>query len=216
MNKINYQKELDKITGQIGENLPEEQKPHLFLHACCAPCSSYVLEYLTRYCHITLFFYNPNITPETEYQKRMHELQRFIREAGYEERGQVVLMEGSYDPGCFFEMAKGMEDLPERGERCYHCYELRMREAAKKAAELHADYFTTTLSISPQKNAQWINEIGERLAEEYGVRHLPSDFKKKGGYLRSIALSEEYHLYRQNYCGCVFSKKAAEAMQCDH
>ena len=114
MNKINYQKELDKITGQIGENLPEEQKPHLFLHACCAPCSSYVLEYLTRYCHITLFFYNPNITPETEYQKRMHELQRFIREAGYEERGQVVLMEGSYDPGCFFEMAKGMEDLPER------------------------------------------------------------------------------------------------------
>ena len=216
MNKINYQKELDKITGQIGENLPEEQKPHLFLHACCAPSSSYVLEYLTRYFHITLFFYNPNITPETEYQKRMHELQRFIREAGYEERGQVVLMEGSYDPGCFFEMAKGMEDLPERGERCYHCYELRMREAAKKAAELHTDYFTTTLSISPHKNAQWINEIGERLAEEYGVRHLPSDFKKKGGYLRSIALSEEYHLYRQNYCGCVFSKKAAEAMQCDH
>ena len=216
MNKINYQKELDKITGQIGENLPEEQKPHLFLHACCAPCSSSVLEYLTRYCHITLFFYNPNITPETEYQKRMHELQRFIREAGYEERGQVVLMEGSYDPRCFFEMAKGMEDLPERGERCSRCYELRMREAAKKAAELHADYFTTTLSISPHKNAQWINEIGERLAEEYGVRHLPSDFKKKGGYLRSIALSEEYHLYRQNYCGCVFSKKAAEAMQCDH
>ena len=216
MNKINYQKELDKITGQIGENLPEEQKPHLFLHACCAPCSSYVLEYLTRYFHITLFFYNPNITPETEYQKRMHELQRFIREAGYEERGQVVLMEGSYDPRCFFEMAKGMEDLPERGERCYHCYELRMREAAKKAAELHTDYFTTTLSISPHKNAQWINEIGERLAEECGVRHLPSDFKKKGGYLRSIALSEEYHLYRQNYCGCVFSKKAAEAMQCDH
>lgn len=213
MNKINYQKELDKITGQIGENLPEEQKPHLFLHACCAPCSSYVLEYLTRYFHITLFYYNPNITPETEYQKRIHELQRFIREAGYEEKGQVVLMEGDYDPACFFDMAKGMEDLPERGIRCYHCYELRMREAAKKAAELHADYFTTTLSISPHKNAQWINEIGERLSEEYGVRHLPSDFKKKGGYLRSIALSEEYHLYRQDYCGCVFSKKAAENMK---
>lgn len=213
MNKINYQKELDKITGQIGENLPEEQKPHLFLHACCAPCSSYVLEYLTRYFHITLFYYNPNITPETEYQKRIHELQRFIREAGYEEKGQVVFMEGDYDPTCFFDMAKGMEDLPERGIRCHHCYELRMREAAKKAAELHADYFTTTLSISPHKNAQWINEIGERLAEEYGVRHLPSDFKKKGGYLRSIALSEEYHLYRQDYCGCVFSKKAAENMK---
>ena len=211
MNKINYQKELDKITGQIGENLPEEQKPHLFLHACCAPCSSYVLEYLTQYFHITLFFYNPNITPETEYEKRIHELQRFIREAGYEERGQVTLMEGDYNPDCFFEMAKGMGDLSERGERCYHCYELRMREAARKAAGLHADYFTTTLSISPHKNARWINEIGERLAEEYGVRHLPSDFKKKGGYLRSIALSEEYHLYRQNYCGCIFSKRAAEA-----
>lgn len=210
MNKINYQKKLDKITGQIGGNLPEEQKPHLFLHACCAPCSSYVLEYLTRYFHITLFFYNPNITPETEYEKRIHELQRFIREVGYEERGQVALMEGDYNPDCFFEMAKGMEDLPERGKRCYHCYELRMRESARKAARLHADYFTTTLSISPHKNAQWINKIGERLAEEYGVRHLPSDFKKKGGYLRSIALSEKYHLYRQNYCGCVFSKRAAE------
>ena len=210
MNKINYQKELDKITAQIGEDLPEEQKPHLFLHACCAPCSSYVLEYLSRYFHITLFFYNPNITQEEEYQKRIHELTRFGKEAGYEARGQVTLLEGDYDPSCFFAMAKGMEDLPERGQRCYHCYELRMREAAKKAAELHADYFTTTLSISPHKNAQWINEIGEHLAEEYGVRHLPSDFKKKGGYLRSIALSEEYHLYRQNYCGCVFSKAAAE------
>lgn len=216
MNKINYQKELDKITGQIGDNLPEEQKPHLFLHACCAPCSSYVLEYLTRYFHITLFFYNPNITPETEYEKRIHELKRFIRETGYEPRGQVVFMEGNYDPGCFFSMAKGMEDLPERGERCYHCYELRMQEAAKKAAELHADYFTTTLSISPHKNAQWINEIGEQLAKEYGVRHLPSDFKKKGGYLRSIALSEEYHLYRQNYCGCVFSKRASEDSRHNH
>ena len=111
------------------------------------------------------------------------------------------------DPQVFFDMAKGMEDLPERGLRCYHCYALRMEEAAKKAAETGADYFTTTLSISPHKNAQWINEIGEKLADQYGVKHLPSDFKKKGGYLRSIALSEEYHLYRQNYCGCVFSKK---------
>lgn len=208
-NKINYQKQLDDITGQIGENLSDEKKPHLFLHACCAPCSSYVLEYLTRYFQITLFFYNPNITPEAEYQKRIQELKRFVREAGYEQRGQVVLMEGDYDPDCFFAMAKGMEDLPERGERCYHCYALRMREAAKKAAQFHADYFTTTLSISPHKNAQWINAIGERLAAEYGVPHLPSDFKKKGGYLRSIALSEEYHLYRQNYCGCVFSRQAA-------
>ena len=209
MNKINYQKELDKITAQIGENLPEERKPHLLLHACCAPCSSYVLEYLTRFFHVTLYYYNPNITPDTEYRKRVEEVRRLIAEAGYEARGQVTLLEGVYDPERFFAMAKGMEDLPERGERCYHCYALRMEEAAREAARLHADYFTTTLSISPHKNAQWINEIGERLAETYGVRHLPSDFKKKGGYLRSIALSEQYHLYRQNYCGCVFSKRAA-------
>lgn len=209
MNKINYQKELDKITAQIGENLPEERKPHLLLHACCAPCSSYVLEYLTRFFHVTLYYYNPNITPDAEYRKRVEEVRRLIAEAGYEARGQVTLLEGVYDPERFFAMAKGMEDLPERGERCYHCYALRMEEAAREAARLHADYFTTTLSISPHKNAQWINEIGERLAETYGVRHLPSDFKKKGGYLRSIALSEQYHLYRQNYCGCVFSKRAA-------
>lgn len=209
MNKINYQKELDKITAQIGENLPEERKLHLLLHACCAPCSSYVLEYLTRFFHVTLYYYNPNITPDAEYQKRVEEVRRLLAEAGYEARGQVTLLEGVYDPERFFAMAKGMEDLPERGERCYHCYALRMEEAAREAARLHADYFTTTLSISPHKNAQWINEIGERLAETYGVRHLPSDFKKKGGYLRSIALSEQYHLYRQNYCGCVFSKRAA-------
>ena len=209
MNKINYQKELDKITAQIGENLPEERKLHLLLHACCAPCSSYVLEYLTRFFHVTLYYYNPNITPDTEYRKRVEEVRRLIAEAGYEARGQVTLLEGVYDPERFFAMAKGMEDLPERGERCYHCYALRMEEAAREAARLHADYFTTTLSISPHKNARWINEIGERLAETYGVRHLPSDFKKKGGYLRSIALSEQYHLYRQNYCGCVFSKRAA-------
>ena len=209
MNKINYQKELDKITAQIGENLPEERKPHLLLHACCAPCSSYVLEYLTRFFHVTLYYYNPNITPDAEYQKRVEEVRRLLAEAGYEARGQVTLLEGVYDPERFFAMAKGMEDLPERKERCYHCYALRMEEAAREASRLHADYFTTTLSISPHKNAQWINEIGERLAETYGVRHLPSDFKKKGGYLRSIALSEQYHLYRQNYCGCVFSKRAA-------
>lgn len=209
-NKINYQKQLDNIIEQIGENLPDEQKPHILLHACCAPCSSYVLEYLTHYFRITLFYYNPNITPETEYQKRIQELKRFIQEAGYEKKGQVILLEGAYNPDCFFAMAKGMEELPERSIRCYHCYELRMKEAARKAAELKADYFTTTLSISPHKNAQWINEIGERLEAEYGVAHLPSDFKKKGGYLRSIALSEEYHLYRQNYCGCVFSKQSAD------
>lgn len=205
MNKRNYQKELDRILSGLEKQSGE--KPHLFLHACCAPCSSYVLEYLTRYFRITLFYYNPNITPETEYAKRIRELKRFIREAGYEK--DVTFWEGEYRPERFFETVKGMEELPERSIRCYHCYYLRMEEAAKEAAKLHADYFTTTLSISPHKNADWINEIGQELAEKYHVPHLPSDFKKKSGYLRSIALSEQYGLYRQNYCGCIFSKEAA-------
>ena len=205
MNKRNYQKELDRILSGLEKQSGE--KPHLFLHACCAPCSSYVLEYLTRYFRITLFYYNPNITPETEYAKRIRELKRFIREAGYEKDG--TFLEGESRPERFFETVKGMEELPERSIRCYHCYYLRMEEAAKEAAKLHADYFTTTLSISPHKNADWINEIGQELAEKYHVPHLPSDFKKKSGYLRSIALSEQYGLYRQNYCGCIFSKEAA-------
>lgn len=209
MKSSNYQKELDKITAQIGEQCPEEQKPHLFLHACCAPCSSYVLEYLTQYFRITLFFYNPNITPDSEYTKRVNELKRFLSDAGYADR--VTLIEGDYDPNVFFSAVRGMEDLPERGERCRVCYRLRMTEAARMAADCGADYFTTTLSISPHKNAEWINEIGQELEAEYHVTHLPSDFKKKNGYLRSISLSEEYHLYRQNYCGCVFSKKEAQA-----
>lgn len=203
MDKINYQKKLDKITDSIEKS---GQKPFLFLHACCAPCSSYVLEYLHTFFRIKVFFYNPNISPAEEYDKRVAEIKRFIQEAGYED--EITLMEGKYDPERFFEMAKGMEDLPERGPRCYQCYKLRMREAAEEAAKCGADYFTTTLSISPHKNAAWINEIGEALAEEYHVAHLPSDFKKKGGYLRSIALSEEYSLYRQNYCGCIFSARS--------
>ena len=158
--KVNYQKILDKITDKIEKECAEgENRPALFLHACCAPCSSYVLEYLTKYFKITIFYYNPNITPETEYIKRVKELKRYIREVGYE--NDVTYVEGTYDPQVFFDMAKGMEDLPERGIRCYHCYALRMEEAAKKAAETGADYFTTTLSFSPLKNAQWIIEIGE-------------------------------------------------------
>lgn len=204
MNKINYQKELDKITAQIGEHCPEEKKPHLFLHCCCAPCGSYVLEYLAPFFRITVFYYNPNITPETEYQKRIIELKKFIRQAGYE--NQVQFREGNYEPEIFFEAVRGMEKLPERSIRCRTCYHLRMREAARLAAKEKADYFTTTLSLSPHKNADWINEIGQELQLAYGVKHLPSDFKKRGGYLRSIQLSGEYGLYRQNYCGCIFSK----------
>ena len=208
MAKINYQKQLDQIIQKLEKG---EDKPVLLLHACCAPCSSYVLEYLHNYFKILLFYYNPNINPETEYQRRVEEIRRFVKEAGYE--NEIRFLEGAYEPERFFAMAKGMEDLPERGARCRACYELRMEEAARKAARQGADYFTTTLSISPHKDARWINEIGEELSGKYGVAHLPSDFKKKSGYLRSIELSKEYGLYRQDYCGCIYSKKAADRLR---
>lgn len=202
MNNRNYQRELDAlITGFEKEN----KVPRLFLHSCCAPCSSYVLEYLSKYFEITVFFYNPNISPKEEYEKRVEEIRRMIGEMNFIH--PVKLVEGTYDPQIFFRMAKGLEQVPEGGERCFRCYRLRMEEAAKLAKEGGYDYFTTTLSISPLKNAPKINEIGEELAEIYGVAHLPSDFKKKNGYKRSIELSREHHLYRQDYCGCVFSKR---------
>ena len=205
MNKRNYQRELDTLLTDIEK---EHKVPRLFLHSCCAPCSSYVLEYLSEYFEITVFFYNPNISLEEEYRKRVEEIKRLVREMKFAH--PVHIEEGSYDPQVFYEMVKGMEKLPEGGERCFKCYRLRMEEAAKAARDGGYDYFTTTLSISPLKNAQKINEIGEELAEIYGVAHLPSDFKKKNGYKRSIELSHEYDLYRQNYCGCVFSKREQE------
>ena len=201
----NYQKELEKIIDKITE---EERVPRLFLHSCCAPCSSYVLEYLSRYFSITLFFYNPNIFPEEEYGKRVEELRRMLQEMKLVH--PVTLMEGTCRPQDFFDMAKGQEQVPEGGERCFRCYRLRMEEAARLAREGGYDYFTTTLSISPLKNAGKINEIGEELAKLYQVPHLPSDFKKKNGYKRSVELSAEYGLYRQNYCGCIYSKKQAQ------
>lgn len=205
MNKRNYQRELDALLTEIEK---EHKIPRLFLHSCCAPCSSYVLEYLSEYFEITVFFYNPNISLEEEYRKRVEEIKRLVREMKLAH--SVHIEEGSYDPQVFYERVKGMEKLPEGGERCFKCYRLRMEEAAKAARDGGYDYFTTTLSISPLKNAQKINEIGEELAETYGVAHLPSDFKKKNGYKRSIELSHEYDLYRQNYCGCVFSKREQE------
>ena len=203
--KTNYQIMLDKELENI---LKENKRPSLLLHACCAPCSSYVLEYLNKYFDITVFFYNPNISPKSEFTYRLAELNRLIDEASYENIVNVISPE--YDSSVFFEMAKGMENLSEGGERCFKCYELRLRESAKAAKQLGFDYFTTTLSISPHKNAQKLNEIGEKLSTEFGVKYLYSDFKKKNGYKRSCELSEKHRLYRQDYCGCVFSKAARQ------
>lgn len=177
----------------------------MLLHVCCAPCSSHVLETLNGEYEITAYFYNPNITEKDEYEKRIEELTRFVSEAPFTKA--VRVLEGEYEPELFFEMSKGLEAEPERGKRCYLCYELRMRKAALYAAEHGYDIFTTTLSISPHKNAAWLNEIGQRLSDEYGIAYLYSDFKKKNGYARSIELSTEYKLYRQNYCGCIYSRR---------
>lgn len=205
MNPVNYQKELEKILEGLDR---ESRVPSLFLHSCCAPCSSYVLEYLSSYFSITVFYYNPNIYPAQEYTKRIEELKSLVERMPV--KYPVSFMAGDYDSGKFYEMAEGLEDVPEGGVRCMKCYELRLRESARLAAEQGADFYTTTLSISPMKNAAKLNEIGKRLGEEYGVAYLPSDFKKKNGYKRSIELSREYGLYRQDYCGCEFSLREAE------
>ncbi|MCI9448214.1 MAG: epoxyqueuosine reductase QueH [Lachnospiraceae bacterium] len=229
--KRNYQKEMDGIIDrlQAGGTVPT-----LLLHSCCAPCSSYVLEYLSCCFQITVLYYNPNIYPEEEYWKRVEEQKRFIRQfseqisnrnkeegTAYQPVGGVGkestprfypigFVEGSFEPDRFYGLVKGLEDVPEGGERCFRCYELRLREAAEYARRLGMDYFTTTLSISPLKNAERLNEIGERLAGEYGISYLCSDFKKKDGYKRSVELSKEYGMYRQDYCGCIFSKQERE------
>ena len=202
---MNYQKELDKLLAQLEK---EERVPSLLLHSCCAPCSSYVLEYLSQYFNITVFYYNPNIFPESEYTKRILEQQILIGQMRV--KYPVSFIAGSYDKDRFYEMAKGLEHVKEGGERCLKCYELRLRESAWIAKSGGFDYFTTTLSISPMKNAARLNEIGLRLQEEYGVNYLISDFKKKNGYKRSIELSKEYGLYRQDYCGCEFSVRGGK------
>lgn len=204
--KINFQLKLDKKLEEIEKNIEGGQAPPiLLLHGCCAPCSSYVLEYLNRYFMITSFYYNPNISEKNEYNKRVKELERLIDELPAV--NPISLIEGRYDTSEYDKAVQGLEDLGERSRRCYACYELRMRETAKIASENDFDYFTTTLSISPHKNADWINEIGERVGKEYGVEYLYADFKKRNGYKRSIELSQQYDLYRQDYCGCRYSKK---------
>ena len=185
-------------------------KPKLLLHSCCAPCSSAILEFLQNYFDITVYFYNPNITFEEEYYKRLNEQREYHEKRGY----SIKVIEGKYDPReDFFKQVKGLEDRKEGGERCFKCYTLRMEATAQKAKELGFDYFSTVLSISPLKNAQWINEIGEKLSEKYGIKFLNGDFKKKNRYLRSTEISREYELYRQDYCGCVFSKMEREAKE---
>lgn len=201
MPKVNYQLMLDKELQLISR---VSSKPRLLLHICCAPCSSYVLEYLSEFFNITLFFYNPNITSEDEYNYRIDEAKRLIAEMPLS--GKVDFVAGRYDISEFFAVAKGFENEPEGGERCFRCYELRLRESAEYAKENGFDYFTTTLSISPYKNAKKLNSIGKILSEEYGVKYLFSDFKKKNGYKRSIELSQIYKLYRQDYCGCIYSE----------
>lgn len=196
----NFQKELEKKL----QELQQQDVKHLLLHSCCAPCSSYVIEYLSRYFQITVFYYNPNISAEEEYRKRVLEQQRFIKE--FLAKYPVDFVEGDYEPRVFFDTVKGYEQCKEGGERCFLCYELRLKKTAQLAAEKGYDYFTTTLTISPLKNSVKLNEIGLRLGEEYGVPYLLSDFKKKEGYKRSIELSKEYGLYRQNYCGCAYSR----------
>lgn len=204
---MNYQLELDKLINELQKKQTDAayHVPRLLLHSCCAPCSSYVLEYLSQYFEITVLYYNPNIFPEEEYRKRVEEQQRLI--GILPTRYPVTFAEGRYQPEEFFAVAKGLEDVPEGGERCRKCFRLRLEETAKLAAEGKYDYYTTTLSISPLKNAQALNEIGQELATVYEIPYLPSDFKKRGGYQRSIELSREYELYRQNFCGCVYSMR---------
>lgn len=201
----NYQLMLDKELARI-EQL--DRVPTLLLHSCCAPCSSYVLEYLSRYFAITVLYYNPNISPVAEFSRRAEEQQRLINEMPHHH--PISLLVGDYTPERFAALAKGHEDDAEGGERCFACYHMRLEEAAKTAKNGGFDYFTTTLSISPLKNAAKLNEIGKELAAQYGVPYLFSDFKKREGYKRSCKLSADYGLYRQDYCGCIYSKRDAE------
>ncbi len=200
MNKINYQVKMEEI---IKANCSEEHVPTLLLHSCCAPCSSYCLELLSSYFKVTVFYYNPNIYPPEEYFMRVEEQRRFIEQ--FPAKYPISFVEGTYDTTRFYAMAKGKEQVKEGGERCFLCYEMRLRETCEYAKAHGFDFFTTTLSISPLKNAAKLNEIGEKLQNEYQISYLYSDFKKKNGYKRSTEISKEYEMYRQDYCGCVYS-----------
>ncbi|WP_373076565.1 epoxyqueuosine reductase QueH [Fusobacterium varium] len=205
--KINYDLVMEKQLKEIEKN---KIKPRLLLHSCCAPCSSAILEFLQEYFEITIHFFNPNITFQEEYLKRLEEQKEYHKKRGY----QINVIEGRYNPEIdFFQNIKGLENEKEGGRRCHQCYRIRLEETVKKAKEDGYEYFTTVLSISPMKNAQWINEIGKELEKKYEVKFLNGDFKKKSRYLRSIEVSKEYELYRQDYCGCIFSKLEREKIE---
>jgi predicted adenine nucleotide alpha hydrolase (AANH) superfamily ATPase len=197
---VNYQKLLDEKINEITKN---NLFPELLLHSCCAPCSSYVLEYLSQYFSITVFFYNPNIHPLEEYNRRLNEQKILIKQFPVENK--INFIEGKYEPEIFLKEVKGLENEPEGGKRCLKCFNLRLEKTAKKAQELEIPYFTTTLTITPHKNAEAINKIGNEVANKYQLHYLFSDFKKRDGFKRSIVLSKQYNLYRQNYCGCIFA-----------
>ena len=204
MEKRQYHKEMEQEIASI----PEGKVPKLLLHSCCGPCSTAVLEQLIPYFEIVLFYYNPNIAPESEFDRRLATQKQLLEKL--EHPYPITLLAPPYDDSPFWEAVRGVEDTPEMGERCERCIAQRMREAAIAAKEHHCDYFTTTLTVSPHKNAPYINACGEEIAAEMSVRYLPSDFKKRGGYARSVALSAEYELYRQDYCGCPMSLREAE------
>lgn len=202
MQKINFNEGMKNILKSIDKNA----RPVLVLHSCCAPCSSSVIERLTSFFKIIVLYYNPNIYPKEEYEKRKSEQQNFIKTLNSEGK-DIKFVELDYDSENYIQQLKGLENEKEGGVRCYHCYKIRMAKTAEYAKEKNADFFCTTLSVSPYKNAQFINEIGQELTKNFNVSFLPSDFKKENGYLRSIELSKQYNFYRQDYCGCIFSKR---------
>ena len=206
MNARNFQRELDRLLERLAA---EGRVPRLFLHSCCAPCSSYVLEYLSKYFEITVFYYNPNIYPPKEYDERLAEVRRLVSEMEFAH--PVTVVAGVYDPALFFDAVKGLEAEKEGGARCERCFRLRLMEAARLAKDGGYDYFTTTRTVGPKKDARLLNELGEEIGSMYGVAYLNSDFKKKNGHFRSLELSEQYGLYRQDYCGCVFSRRRGDA-----
>lgn len=203
MTKVNYQKKLDQIITALD---PEKPAPRVLLHSCCGPCSSYVLEYLTQYFSVTVLFYNPNIQPEAEYEKRLACQKALI--AALPAKHPITLLECGWDGKAFAEAVRGQETEPEGGSRCTVCFDLRLRKTAELAKELVFDYFCTTLTVSPHKDAQRLNRLGYEIGAQLSVKWLPGDFKKREGYKRSVQLSAEYDLYRQNYCGCLYSKPA--------